>query len=72
MTPEPILTVQGVNYMPGDEALLRIRAALNLSISGAYRRLKAARSTTRMVIISRNQRWYAIDDIEALIRQEES
>lgn len=72
MTPEPILTVQGVNYMPGDEALLRIRSALNLSISGAYRRLKAARAHTRMIIISRNQRWYAIDDIEALIRQEES
>lgn len=70
----PELTHEGVSYVPADEALWRVSSALNLSVSGAYRRLKAARGAgqLRVILVSRNQRWFAIPDIESLIRKEEA
>ena len=67
------LTHDGVTYVPGDEALIRISGALKLSISGAYRRLKAARAAgdVRVILVSRNQRWFALPDIESLICKEQ-
>jgi hypothetical protein len=69
MESEVVLTHNGVSYVPADEAVLRVRAASGLSISGAYRRIANARAAglVRTLLVSRKQRWFAEVDLVALI-----
>lgn len=64
------LTKDGVHYVPSDEAIIRVTRSTGLSISGAYRRLADARADgrVRVILISRNQRWFAEDDVDQLVR----
>jgi len=69
MESEVVLTHDGVSYVPADEAVLRVRAASGLSISGAYRRIANARAAglVRTLLVSRKQRWFSEDDLLTLI-----
>jgi hypothetical protein len=63
------LTFDGVTYVPANDAVLMVMLATRYSGGGAYRKLVMARKSgeVRMLAVSSTQRWFALDDVQALV-----
>lgn len=65
------LTFEGVTFVTANQAVLMVMMASGYSGGGAHRRLVQAwrAGAVRGLVISQTQRWFALDDVQALIAQ---
>ena len=63
------LTFEGVTYVSANDAVLMVMLAARYSGGGAYPRLVQAwrAGAVRGLVISQTQRWFALDDVQALV-----
>ena len=63
------LTFEGVTFVTANQAVLMVMMATGYSGGGAHRRLVQAwrAGDVRALVVSTTQRWFALDDVEALV-----